>query len=161
MTMNWQGKHNTVRSSSQDCYTVILPDWTLKKWSLSNFPFQHCYKFIGTINNFFFLKSCEGSLRYSNLSSQISTWTELYEAWDIFWITSKNGTLIAPQLKSFGPKKISNSMGGSKSAILAIFQTGLGWPCTVSAALKNPSQDFKNSFWIMCWWIPSNARRQN
>ena len=42
--------------------------------------------------------------------------------------------------------KISNSMHGSKSAILAIFQTGLGWPCTVSAALKNPSQDFKNSF---------------
>jgi hypothetical protein len=34
-------------------------------------------------------------------------------------------------------KKISNSMHGSKSAILAFFQTGLGWPCTVSAALKN------------------------
>ena len=48
------------------------------------------------------------------------------------------------------PKKISNSMHGSKSAILAIFQTGPGWPCTVSAALKNPSQDFKNSFCIGC-----------
>ena len=35
-------------------------------------------------------------------------------------------------------------MKGLKSAILAIFQTGPGWPCTVSAALKNPSQDFKN-----------------
>ena len=35
----------------------------------------------------------------------------------------------------------------SKSAILAIFQTGPGWPCsTVSAALKNPSQDFKIIF---------------
>ena len=34
-------------------------------------------------------------------------------------------------MKSFGPKKISNSMHGSKSAILAIFQTGPGWPCTV------------------------------
>ena len=48
------------------------------------------------------------------------------------------------------PKKISNSMHGSKSAILAIFQTGPGWPCTVSAALKNPSQVFKNSFCIGC-----------
>ena len=44
------------------------------------------------------------------------------------------------------PKKISNFMHGSKSAILAIFQTGLGWPCTVSAAFKNPSQDLENSF---------------
>ena len=23
-------------------HTVILPDWTLKKWGLSNFAFQHC-----------------------------------------------------------------------------------------------------------------------
>ena len=37
-------------------------------------------------------------------------------------------------------------MHGSKSAILAIFQTGPGWPATVSAAFKNPSVDFKNSF---------------
>ena len=41
---------------------------------------------------------------------------------------------------------ISNSMHGSKSAILAIFQTGPGWLCTVSAALKNPSQDLKILF---------------
>ena len=27
-----------------------------------------------------------------------------------------------------------------------IFQTGLGWPCTVSVALENPSKDFKNIF---------------
>ena len=44
------------------------------------------------------------------------------------------------------PKKFTNSMHGSKSAILAIFPTGPGWPGTVSAALKNPSQDFKNYF---------------
>jgi hypothetical protein len=37
-------------------------------------------------------------------------------------------------------------MRGLKSAILAIFHTGLEWPCTVSAALKNPSQDSKNIF---------------
>ena len=37
-------------------------------------------------------------------------------------------------------------MQGLKSAILAISQTGPGWPCTVSAALKNPSHDFKILF---------------
>ena len=37
-------------------------------------------------------------------------------------------------------------MQGLKSAILAIFKKGPGWPCPVSVALKNPSQDFKNSF---------------
>ena len=37
-------------------------------------------------------------------------------------------------------------MQGLKSAILAIFQTGPEWPSTVSAALKNPSQNFKNYF---------------
>ena len=44
------------------------------------------------------------------------------------------------------PQKNSNSMQWSKSAILAIFQTGQGWLCTVSAAFKNPSRDFKNLF---------------
>ena len=43
-------------------------------------------------------------------------------------------------------KKISNYMQGLKSVILAIFQTGLGWLCPVSLALKNPSVDFKNYF---------------
>ena len=37
------------------------------------------------------------------------------------------------------PQKILNYMHGVKSAILAIFQKGLGWPCPVSAALKNAS----------------------
>ena len=59
------------------------------------------------------------------------------------------------------PKKFSNSMHGSKSAILAIFQTGPGWPGTVSAALKNPSVDFKNSFCFGCRWFPGNTGRQN
>ena len=36
-------------------------------------------------------------------------------------------------------KKNLNYMHGLKSAILAIFQKGLGWPCPVSAALKNAS----------------------
>ena len=53
---------------------------------------------------------------------------------------------LATSNKVIWPKKISNSMHGSKSAILAIFQTGQGWLCTVSAAFKNPSRDFKNLF---------------
>ena len=44
----------------------------------------------------------------------------------------------------------SKYMLGLKSAILAIFQTGPGWPCTVSVALKNPSQDYNNYFYIGC-----------
>ena len=43
------------------------------------------------------------------------------------------------------PKKISNYMQGLKSAILAIFQKGPGWPGTVSAALKNPSHQNSDS----------------
>ena len=45
-------------------------------------------------------------------------------------------------------------MRGLKSAILAIFQTGLGWLCPVSAALKNPLQEFKNYF---CFWTEDRA----
>ena len=52
------------------------------------------------------------------------------------------------------PQKNSNFMQGLKSAILAIFQNGLGWLCPVSAALKNPSQEFKNSFCFGCRLIP-------
>ena len=37
-------------------------------------------------------------------------------------------------------------MQGLKSAILAIFQNGLGWLCPFSVALKNPSVDFKKYF---------------
>ena len=39
-------------------------------------------------------------------------------------------------------------MQGLKIAILAIFQTGLGWRCPFSAALKNPLLDSKNHFCI-------------
>ena len=37
------------------------------------------------------------------------------------------------------PKKFLNYMHGLKSAILAIFQKGLGWPCPVGPALENAS----------------------
>ena len=37
------------------------------------------------------------------------------------------------------PQFFFDYMHGLKSAILTIFQKGLGWPCPVSAALKNAS----------------------
>jgi hypothetical protein len=41
--------------------------------------------------------------------------------------------------KSNLPQNFLNYMQGLKSAILAIFKKGLGWPCPVIAALKNAS----------------------
>jgi hypothetical protein len=55
----------------------------------------------------------------------------------MFWINSLGGTFKALQKKKFGPKKGLNCLHGFKSAILAFFQKGLGWPCSVSATLKN------------------------
>ena len=58
-----------------------------------------------------FLKSSKGFLRlYSNLSSQISTWTDLRH----FWINSNNGTFIAFQMKSFGSKNFKLHAGVKK-----------------------------------------------
>ena len=80
-------------------------------------------------------------------------------AWDTFWVKSQNGTFIALQMKSFGTKyfQISSTglkvpiwqffwMGWDGHAILAIFLNGLGWPCPLKSALKNPSQELKNIF---------------
>ena len=52
-------------------------------------------------------------------------------------------------------------MQGLKSAILAILQNGLGWLCLVSAALKNPLQEFKNSFCFGCRLIPRKIGNKN
>ena len=52
---------------------------------------------------------------------------------DTWWhFQSNSKEVIWPQI-------FLNYMHGLKSAILAIFQKGLGWPCPVSAALKNAS----------------------
>ena len=74
--------------------------------------------------------------------TQISTWTEpetLYEK------KNYNGLLFTTSNEYIWPQKFSIFMHGLKSAILAIFQRGLGWPCPVSAALKNASWHLKNS----------------
>ena len=47
-------------------------------------------------------------------------------------------------------------MQGLKSAILVIFQNGLGWLCPVSEALKNPSDDVKNYFLS---WVSMNISK--
>ena len=50
-------------------------------------------------------------------------------------------------------------MHGLKSAIFAIFQKGLGWPCPVSLALKNNHSIGKKNI-FMCRWISRMIGRQ-
>jgi hypothetical protein len=45
-------------------------------------------------------------------------------AGDIFWIKSKNGTLIAPQMKSFGPKKFQFPCTNQKVPLWQFFRQG-------------------------------------
>ena len=54
------------------------------------------------------------------------------------------------QKKTCGQKNVKFH-AGVKSAILAIFQRGPGWPCPVSAAIKNPSHEL-NIF--VLFWVP-------
>ena len=63
-------------------------------------------------------------MRQINLSSQTSAWTELDRACDIFWIKSKNGTFIAPQMKSFGPKKFQILCMNQKVPFWQFFREG-------------------------------------
>jgi hypothetical protein len=58
------------------------------------------------------------------------------------------------------PKKNLNSMHGTKSAILVICKKGQGprWPCPECPALKNPSQDFKNSFCFRFLKVPRKGK---
>ena len=50
-------------------------------------------------------------------------------------------------------------MHGLKSAILAIFQKRLGWPCLVNVAIKNPSQELKNSICFRCQFSKAELKR--
>jgi hypothetical protein len=56
-------------------------------------------------------------------------------------------------MKSFGPKKFQITWGihymqGLKSAILAIFQTGLGWPCS------GPHESLTGFQKLFLDWVP-------
>ena len=90
-----------------------------------------------------FFDSTEGFLRLSHFSVFINMNKLLDSASDIFWMKSSNDTFIAFQIKAFGTKN-SIYMHRLKSAILAFFLKSaeyLDWPCPVSAALQNSSQD--------------------
>ena len=62
-------------------------------------------------------------------------------AWDTFWIKSKNGTFIALEIKSFGPKKIKYHPRVKKCH----FGNFSEWAWM---ALKNPSQELKKYFFL-------------
>ena len=61
-----------------------------------------------------FLKSREPILRKSYLSTFIHINKHMDRAGDIFWIKSLNGTFLALQIKSFGPKNFWFSCMGKK-----------------------------------------------
>ena len=49
-------------------------------------------------------------------------------------------------MQSFGPKNFKFHPPQAKNTNFAIFQNRLGWPCPVTSALKNPSQELKFFF---------------
>ena len=53
-------------------------------------------------------------------------------AWDTFWLKSLNGTFTLQQKKAFGPIFFKFHAVFEN----VIFQKGPGWPCPVSASLK-------------------------
>ena len=59
------------------------------------------------------------------------------------------------------PKKFSNSMQGLKSAILAIFREGRDGCALLVQSSRIPWWIWKILFAFGCWWIPTNAGRQN
>jgi hypothetical protein len=55
-------------------HTVILPEWTFKKWGISNFAFQSFYGFIGTKDLYQVLKKlCE----FSTVWADWAGWADL------------------------------------------------------------------------------------
>ena len=69
-----------------------------------------------------FLKSRKQILRKSYLSTFIHVNKHMDEARDIFWIKSLNGTFLALQIKSFGPKKFWFSCMGKKVPFWQFFR---------------------------------------
>ena len=82
-----------------------------------------------------FLKSREPILRKSYLSTFIHINKHMDGARDTFWIKSLNGTFLALQIKSFGPKIFWFSCMGKKVPFWQFFRI-----------FKIGSRDFKNSF---------------
>ena len=92
------------------CIPGMLEHYTIPKWKE-------------------FLKSHEPILRKSYLSTFIHINKHMDGARDTFWIKSLNGTFLALQIKSFGPKKFWFSCMGKKVPFwqfFRIFKRNLG-----------------------------------
>ena len=130
-------------------HTVILLEWTFRKWVILILPSSIVIGIHRNPKQKEVLKSCEGF----DIIQFILSDRHLDRAWQSL-------RHILDKVKQWHFHITSNTfmwpkyMQGLKRAILAIFQTGLGWRCTVSMALKNPLQDFKNYF---CIWVPMNS----
>ena len=123
------------------CCQIKVKNWSASRKTPSNFEQQHlkCHgssHFVGYIFvqlphfemiQFVHLYPLGQSLRH--ILDKVTYWHFQSTSKEVIW-----------------PKEFLNYMHGLKSAILAIFQKGLGWPCPVSAAHKNASQHLKNSF---------------
>ncbi len=64
-------------------------------------------------------------------------------AWDTFWIKSQNGTFIALQMKSFGPKKIQISSTGKKVPFWQFFRMGWDGRALLGRLSRIPHRNWK------------------
>ena len=67
-------------------------------------------------------------------------------AWGTFWIKSQNGTFIALQMKSFGPKKIQISSTSKKVPFWQFFRMGWDGHALLGRPSRIPHRNWKNIF---------------
>ena len=67
-------------------------------------------------------------------------------AWDTFWIKSQNGTFIALQMKSFGPKKFQISSTGKKVPFWQFFRMGWDGRALLGRPSRIPHRNWKIIF---------------
>jgi hypothetical protein len=118
---------------------IILSDRTIKKWAL-----QFCLQFFLGIHR-------NPKQKYEWGIFEIMSFIQFYPllGQSLKYILDKvpEWHFLSTFNKGIWSKKTSNFKQGLK---LANFQNGLRWLCPVSAALKNPSQESKNSFCFGC-----------
>ena len=127
-------------------HTVILLDWIFKKWGLNNFAFQHCKKFIGTINKKNFRNPVRDSWDIPIYPLKLAFGWSWTEPETFFLIKSKNGTLITPQMKSFGPKNFQISCRAQKVPFWQFFRKGRDGCALIVWPSKIPHRNSKNIF---------------
>ena len=67
-------------------------------------------------------------------------------AWGTFWIKSQNGTFIALQMKSFGPKKFQISSTGKKVPFWQFFRMGWDGRALLGRPSRIPHRNWKIIF---------------